>query len=135
MPDHVALIHRFYEGLWNEGRLEVADEILAEDIRFRGSLGTEVEGRDGFLGYVERVRAAFPDFHNRIDDLIDAGDRAVVRLTCTGTHQGDVFGIAPTGRRISYVAIAIFKFGDEMIEEGWVVGDTHEVWRVLDGAE
>src|SRR5688572_13853506 len=62
-------VRRFYDELWNEWRFDLADDLLSDDVRFRGSLGTETEGRAGFLEYARRVRTAFPDFHNRIDDL------------------------------------------------------------------
>ena len=58
--DNKAVVRRFYEELWNEWRLDVAAEILADDVRFRGSLGQTTVGRDELLGYVETVRRAFP---------------------------------------------------------------------------
>lgn len=124
-------IRRFYDDLWNRWDLGLADEIVAPDVRFRGSLGTTLQGREAFKGYVERVRAAFPDWHNQIDELIDAGDTVVARITCSGTHEGELFDVAPTGRRVSYVAVGIFRLAGGRIEEAWVVGDTQEIWRAL----
>jgi predicted ester cyclase len=109
----------------------VADEIVARDVRFRGSLGTSLTGIDGFKGYVEQVRAAFPDWHNQVHDLIAEGDGIVARITCSGTHEGELFGVAPTSRRVTYAAIAIFRLHDGRIGDAWVVGDTQEVWRAL----
>jgi steroid delta-isomerase-like uncharacterized protein len=126
-----AVVRRFYEELWNRWDLGTADEILARDVRFRGSLGTSVEGIAAFKRYVEQIRAAFPDWHNRIDDLIAEGDQVVARLTWTGTHEGDFLGIAATGRTITYVGAAIFRLEDGRIHEAWVVGDTQEIWRAL----
>lgn len=128
-----AVIRRYYEDLWNAGDLAVADELIAPDLSFRGSLGETVHGRDGFAGYVARVRAAFPDFHNQIDDLIAEGDRVVARLTYRGTHHGELFGIAPTGRRISYAGVAIFQIASGQIVQGWVLGDTTGLMRQLQG--
>ncbi|MBI4240227.1 MAG: hypothetical protein HY613_00795 [Candidatus Rokubacteria bacterium] len=45
---NTALIRRYYEELWNGWRLELAEELIASDIRFRGALGVDVEGREGF---------------------------------------------------------------------------------------
>jgi predicted ester cyclase len=97
----------------------------------QGSLGTRVVGIDGFRRYVERVRTAFPDFHNQVDELIADGEKIVARLTCTGTHRGELFGIAPTGRKVTYAANAILGLNDDKIHDAWVVGDTQEVWRAL----
>ncbi|MGC1853711.1 MAG: ester cyclase [Solirubrobacterales bacterium] len=126
-----ATVRRFYDELWNRWRLEVADEIVSTTLRFRGSLGTVCEGRDEFKRYIEGVRAAFPDWHNRIDEILASGDRVVTRMTWTGTHRGTLAGIEPTGARIEYVGAAFFRFEDGLIEEAWVVGDTQELWRAL----
>ncbi len=68
MPEgNERIVERFYRELWNNWDLDVADEILAEDLRFRGTLGSKLEGREAFKGYVE-TRRAFPDWHNRIDE-------------------------------------------------------------------
>ena len=125
------LVRRFYDELWNEWRLGVADEILAEDIHFRGSLGSVEHGRDAFKRYVERVRAAFPDWHNQVDELFAAGDRVVARLTWTGTHRGALGGVAATGKRVSYVGVGLFTVSDDLIRRAWIVGDTQELWRAL----
>jgi len=130
-PSPRAIVRRFYEELWNDWRLEVADEIVAEDIRFRGSLGATARGRDAFTAYVESVRAAFPDWHNEVEELIEAGDRVVTRLTWSGTHRGELLGVPPTGNRVSYVGAAIFHVADGVITDAWVVGDTQELWRAL----
>jgi hypothetical protein len=65
-----ALVQRFYGELWNRWQLSLADEIVSDALRFRGSSGTECEGRDEFKRYVRTVRAAFPDLHNRIDEIL-----------------------------------------------------------------
>jgi predicted ester cyclase len=126
-----SLVRRFYEELWNDWRLEVADEIVSATVAFRGSLGSDACGRDEFKRYVEGVRRAFPDWHNRIDELLAIGDRVVVRLTWTGTHTGPLGQVAPTGRRVSYVGAAFFRIADAMIDQAWVVGDTQELWRAI----
>lgn len=119
-----AVIRRYYEELWNRWDLAVADEIIASDITFRGSLAVTVEGREGFKQYLALVRSAFPDFQNVIEELIAEEDRVVARLTCTGTHEGGFFGIAPTGRKVTYTGVAVFRLAGGRIVDGWVLGDT-----------
>jgi steroid delta-isomerase-like uncharacterized protein len=129
-----AVVRRFYDELWNAWALEVADEILAPDVLFRGSLGTAVVGIDAFKAYVEGVRAAFPDWHNEVEELIAEAEKVVARLTWSGTHRGELFGISPEGRRVTYVGAAIFQLDAGRIERAWVVGDTQELWRALGAA-
>lgn len=126
-----AVIERFYEELWDRWDLGVADEIVSENISFRGSLGSTLEGREAFRDYVRTVRAVFPDWCNRVDEVIVSGDKVVTRMTWSGTHRGELLGIEATGRRVEYVGVAIFRVTSGKIEDGWVIGDTQELWRAL----
>jgi steroid delta-isomerase-like uncharacterized protein len=125
------VVRRFYSELWNSWRLEAAAEIVTDDLRFRGSLGTACEGRDEFEAYVESVRSAFPDWHNRIDEIIAVDDRVVTRMTWTGTHRGALGVIEPTGAEVEYAGAAFFRLANGLIAKAWVVGDTQELWRAL----
>jgi predicted ester cyclase len=49
---------------------------------------------------------AFPDFNNEIEEVIFEGNKAFARLTYHGTHLGELFGIAPTGKGIQYAGTA-----------------------------
>lgn len=126
-----ALVGRYYHELWNKWNFEEIDHLIGEAIVFRGSLGISVQGRDGFRQYVETVRKVFPDFHNKIDMLIAENDTVAARLTYTGTHRGELFGIQPTGRPITYAGVGIFRIAAGIIVEGWVLGDTFGLMRQL----
>jgi steroid delta-isomerase-like uncharacterized protein len=126
-----ALIGRYYEKLWNRWDFALANEIIGEAIVFRGSLGVSVAGRKGFINDMGTVQRAFPDFHNRIEELIAENDRVATRLTFTGTHQGEVLGIAPTGRQVSYAGVALFRISEGRVIEGWVMGDVLGLARQL----
>jgi predicted ester cyclase len=125
------LIRRFYDELWNEWRFDLVDELLAPQIRFRGSRGTVMTGRDAFRRYAEATRAAFADWHNQIDELLAVDDRVVTRMTWTGTHTGRLGSIEPSGARVAYVGAAFFRIAGGLIDEAWIVGDTHAFWRSL----
>ncbi len=126
-----AIIRRYYEDLWNPWNLEAANALISPEMEFRGSLGITVRGIEGFQGYMSTVRSAFPDFHNRVEDLVAEGDKVVARLTYTGTHQGEMFGLAPTGRTITYPGIAVFRISGDKIVEGWVMGDRLGLFQQL----
>jgi steroid delta-isomerase-like uncharacterized protein len=121
----VRLVQRFYDEMWNRFDRGLVRELLTADVHFRGSLGREVVGHEEFCEYMEYVRAAFPDFTNVIEETVTEGDRLFARLTYRGTHRGEVFGIAPTGRRVQYAGAALFRFRAGRIAEVWVLGDVH----------
>jgi steroid delta-isomerase-like uncharacterized protein len=132
--DNVALVRRWYEELWNGWNLDVAAELVDPALSFRGSLGVVLRGIPALQDYVRSVREAFPDFHNRIDELIAEHDKVVARMTYSGTHRGPLHGFAPSGRRVSYAGVAIFRIRSGRICEGWVLGDLHGLHEQLAAA-
>ena len=123
------LIRTYYKRLWNEWAFDLIDELLSPTITIRGSLGMDVRGRAGFRAYMEAVRYAFPDFHNDVDDLLVDGDRVVARLTYSGTHRGELFGVAATGQRVRYAGVAMFRTRGDVIADGWVLADAVSLRR------
>jgi len=131
MPNYKSLIRRYYSELWNAWSVTTLEELISPNIVFRGSIGTAVHGIEEFKQYVNRIRAAFPDFHNHIEEIISEGDKVVARLTYTGTHRGELFGFSGTGTRIIYQGIAIFHFREGKIDSGFVLGDTESLKRQI----
>ena len=125
------LIRRFFEEMWNPWNFDKADELLEPDIKFRGTLGPELHGRDEFRAYMRKVQAAFPDFHNSILEITAEHDRVVARTFYRGTHRGEIFGIAPTGKSIAYSGAAFFRVAGRRVTEGWVLGDLLALLRDL----
>jgi steroid delta-isomerase-like uncharacterized protein len=125
------LVRRFYADVWNRWDDAAVDDLLDEDFVFRGSLGDEVRRRDGFRAYRDRVRAAFPDFHNEIVALVTEGERAAARLRYTGHQQGEVLGVAATGALVTYSGAAFFTARDGRLREAWVLGDIDQLRRQL----
>jgi predicted ester cyclase len=124
-------VRRFYADAWNRWDDAAVDELLAEDFVFRGSLGDEARGRDGFRAYRDKLRSAFPDFYNEVTDMVADGDRAAVRLRCTGRQEGELFGVAPTGLDIAYDAAAFFHSHGAQLREAWVLGDLENLRNQL----
>ena len=130
-----ALVRRFYETLWNRWDYAAIGGILTPDVVFRGSLGVQKSGHAGFVEYAEYVRAAFPDFHNRIEELIAEDEKIAACLTYTGTHEGEIFSVPPTGRRIEYTGVAIFLVRGGLISHGFVLGDRFQLALQLGAIE
>jgi len=127
------LIERFCHELWNRFDKALIPVLLAEDIRFRGSLGQYKNGHVEFAEYVDFIEHTFPDFTIEIEEIISEEDKAFARLTYRGTQRGEIFGIAPTGKPIQYVGAAVFRFRGDKIMEVWVLGDIHGLISQLQG--
>jgi predicted ester cyclase len=126
------LVERFYNLVWNKADETEARRILARDFRFRGSLGPELRGPDGFIAYMRSVHAALDGFTCQIEEVIAAGDQAAARMSFYGRHRGRFFGIEPSGREIRWSGAAFFKTRGGTIIELWVLGDIEEVRRQLE---
>jgi steroid delta-isomerase-like uncharacterized protein len=125
-------VRRYYDELWNQWQLDLIDELITRDVRFRGSLGVEVRGRSAFRNYVLLVQRAFPDFHNAIEELIAGDGKVVARLSYSGTHSGEIFGIPRSGHKVAYSGVGIFGFdGQNRIDSAWILGDTMTLLRQL----
>jgi len=121
--DPRVLVERFYGLLWNEWNDDAVDAVLTPAFVFRGSLGTETVGRDGWRSYRDAVRCASPDFHNEIIEMVCQGEMAAAKLVCTGHHEGVLLGTQPTGRAFRYDVAAFFRCRDGALAQAWVLGD------------
>ncbi|MFB6283843.1 MAG: ester cyclase [Halobacteria archaeon] len=65
----------------------------------------------------EGTRGIFPDMEITVEDVFGSGDRVAVRWTMTGTHQGEMFGVEPTGREVEFVGIEINRLEDGKLRE------------------
>jgi steroid delta-isomerase-like uncharacterized protein len=111
------LVRRFIAEAWNQGDVQVVDELLAPD--FRETLPTATYDREGVKAFLRWFRAAFPDFRVTIDDLFAEGDRVAWRWTFRGTHQGPFMERPPTGKQVTCTGIHIFRIADGQIVEQW----------------
>jgi predicted ester cyclase len=123
VTDVAALVHRFYDELWNAWDDEAVPDVLHPELRFRGSLGEETEGLAEWRAYRDAVRRGAPDFHNEVVDLVVDGDRAAARLVWSGTHTGPLLAIGATGRSFRYPGAAFFAAWAGLLADVWVVGD------------
>ncbi|MBZ5673339.1 MAG: ester cyclase [Acidobacteriia bacterium] len=116
-----ALVRRWFEEVWNQGREETIDELFATNAVGYGLGDTDVttRGPAEFKIFANNLRGALPDIHMKIEDSIAEGDKVTVRLTVEGTHLGGHLGVAPTGRRIRIAGIVVVRIASGQIVEGW----------------
>ncbi|HEY8447181.1 MAG TPA: ester cyclase [Thermomicrobiales bacterium] len=115
--DLKALAKRFFEEVWNQGDESAIDRYIAADAS--GNDPDFGAGREAFRRQWREWRAAFPDLHFEVVDLVAEGDKVVTRWVLTGTHQGPIFGIQPTGRRVRVEGMSLDRIKDGQIIEGF----------------
>ena len=118
-----ALLRRDLEEVWNQGNLDAIDELFAADVILHEAPPGALSGAEGVKQVVAGYRAAFPDLHFTIEDLIAEGDRVVNRWSLTGTHKGELMGIPPSGKQVTSTGISIVRIADGKIVEIWGASD------------
>ena len=114
-----AIVRRDAEEIWNQGNLDVADEIFATNFVNHDPSRPEVRDVSSYKQLAAAVRAAFPDFHVTIEDMVAEGDKVAIRYTSTGTHKSEYRGLPPTGKQVTVTGMRIYRFASGKIVENW----------------
>ncbi len=122
--ENVRLARRFVEGVLGGNDFQAFDEIVAEDVWV--STGLKADGPITSKAEYGEVLAAtlgkaFSEGALTIDDIVEAVDgRVMVRFTASAKHSGELFGVAPTGRRIEMAEIHLLRFENGKLIENYV---------------
>ena len=120
-----ALVRRELEEVYGAGDLDLVDEIVAAAfVGHDPALPEPIRGPAGVKDAVTLYRTAFPDLRLTIEMQVGEGELVVTQWTARGTHQGELFGIAPTGKQATVTGISIDRISDGKIAEDWTNWDT-----------
>ena len=126
-----ALVRAFYSRLWEQGDRSAAPDILHPDLVFRGSVGLEKRGIDGFWEYLQLVRDALGDYRCDILSLVTDDRQAAAKMWFHGIHKGSFLGAPATERHIGWHGAAFFQLRDARLAEIWVLGDVDALRAAL----
>jgi steroid delta-isomerase-like uncharacterized protein len=122
--ENEALVRRYVQEVYDQRKLEVVDEIFAPEFTLHDpDLPGGARGPEGIKRIVKTFVDAFPDLQVTLDEELSSGDKVVTRWTSRGTHEGELMGIAPTGKRIDVTAVGIWRVSEGKIAEAWLVFD------------
>lgn len=113
-----AIVRRFVEEIFVQGRKESVDELLADDFVAHTWPSTG-HPKDDLKAAIDRVAGGLADSEFTIDDLIAEDDRVAARLTTAATQVGEFMGLPPSGKRYSIEEIHIFRLRDGKVVEHW----------------
>lgn len=117
-PHDIAV--RWFEEVWNKGRLEAVDELATPDARSYGfPQPGSVLNREEFKEYLLEFRRSFTHIHVNVDETVAEGYRVGARWTGQMKHTGSGLGFAPTGRVVEVHGMSMLHLRDGLISEGW----------------
>jgi steroid delta-isomerase-like uncharacterized protein len=112
-------IVRRYQEAYNSNNLEALSDVVAADVLTPKIMPGLSSGLEGAKMVHQTTLRGMPDFHTRIDDLIAEGNKVVARVTMTGTHTGDFWGMPATGRRVEFTGVYVVRIAEGKIVEHW----------------
>lgn len=130
IEENERLVREHFDRVWNRG--EVDTDNLADEYRVQTRLGTHEEHTlEEFRDLVASARDAVPDLHKEIDETVATAEKVVVRYTMTGTQEGELKGIPPTGEEIEVAGVVIYRIEDGTIAEAWLIANFLRAFRQL----
>jgi predicted ester cyclase len=114
--ENKTLIRRYLEALGKEKSAKTVDSFVSDE---------------SLKQHITFFEAAFPGYQLSADDMVAEADKVVVRSTFTGTHKGELMGVAPTGKQVSAGLIIIYRIAGGKIVEHWMQVDTLGILQQL----
>lgn len=126
------LVSDYIEQIWNNGRLDLVEEYLAEDIVEHNI--PQIPGlnrRDSLKAVIGGARESLPDIQLTLHDVIAADDKVVTRWEMLATHQHELMGVPATGKQLIQLGAAIYRLANGKIAEIWNFPDNLSLMQQL----
>jgi steroid delta-isomerase-like uncharacterized protein len=118
--DYKQIVHHFMEHCWNQGKLNMVSDYIADQCRFHDPVFPGLtSGAQNLRTHIENCRRAFPDLKFSIDDTIAERNEVVIHWTGRGTHKGDFLGMSPTNRKVNVSGTSIYRLDGSRVAEAW----------------
>ncbi len=120
----------FFGEVISQGKVDLLDEMATEDFHYHDGdhvVTSAAEMKNLVAGY----RVSFPDLQGNIEDVLGEGDKVATRVKFTGTHKGELMGVAPTGLPITFTLTMVSRFRGDRISAVWINWDALTVLQQI----
>jgi predicted ester cyclase len=118
-----AVVRRNTEEVQGGGDFELFDELFADEFLDHTPQPGRTPDKAGARELYKVLREAFPDFRAEIHWQASDGNLVTTYKTYHGTHKGEFFGIAPTGRQVQFETVDAMRVVAGKITEHWGVAN------------
>jgi predicted ester cyclase len=120
---NIELVREYTRCVFNEHNPELAAEFVTPDVKWHGGTLGSIEGSDNLVALLRSFIGALPDLNAQEQDIVADGETVAVRFVVEATHEGELLGIAPTGNRVRWDAVDVYRLKDGKISEEWAADD------------
>ncbi|MEL6287654.1 MAG: ester cyclase [Pseudomonadota bacterium] len=134
--DNAAAVRTFYDFLSNPGSKKHADKVranLTADWQSIGDYSGKAKGAEGFIAQLGGFSKRIPDLTWKVEEMLEVGDRVIVRGRATGTPNGPLFGVDGKGKAFEIMSIDIHTMKDGKVAKTYHVEDWSGALRQLKG--
>lgn len=119
------------EEVWGRGNVDLINQVYAENYVDLNPVPGIPANREGVKMQVAAYHQAFPDMNVTVEDTVLDGDRAVIRYTIRGTHNGELMGIPATGKSGEIAGISMVRLADGKVVEEFALADMMTLFQQL----
>lgn len=132
IPENKQVVRELIADVVNRKQHDAVSEYCHDDVVMHRPGGREEVGVKAYVAHFCRLHDAFPDFDATVRDIFAEGTRVAVRLELTGTHDGELFGVTPTGKRVAFTAQIIYRLQNGQVAEEWHESDRLSMLEQID---
>jgi len=113
LEENKAIVHKFVEIAFSKQDWDRLDDLVAPN--YVDPDYPQLGGREGLKQMMNMAFKAFPAWYETIEDISAEEDKVWVLLACSGTLTGEFMGIAPTGKKVTIMAVDIYRIANGKI--------------------
>lgn len=121
--ENKTVIRRLFDEVYNGQNLDVLEELVAQNVVNHSAVAEHQHGIEGFRHVMEWGFDLAPDGRYELTGIIAEGEMVACRVTVSGTQEGEVFGIPPTGKSFSVEHMHWHRLAEGKLAERWAVRD------------
>ena len=132
-PTDAIPVHLMLREVWSAGDLALVDELVAEEhVQHDPVFSEPVRGRSALKEAIGRYRTGTPDLRMAVEAMYVDDGTVIARYTATGTHEGELLGVAPTGRPLTADGVYLSHVDDGKLVESTDMWDAFGVLRQIE---